>query len=133
MRERGGMPHPRPLPESLAGLPFTVSDALAVGVGRDRLERSDLTAPFIGVRARAALVIDPLTRVRLALLGCGEPAFASGASAAIVMVSLPSRYLGATIVEIAVPAPGRAIRRRASAGECSAWAPARSCAGWGCA
>ena len=46
------MPHPRPLPESLAGRPFTVSDALAAGVGRDRLDRSDLTAPFIG-RPRA--------------------------------------------------------------------------------
>ena len=117
MRQRGRMPHPRPLPESLAGRPFTVSDALAIGVGRDRLDRSDLTAPFIGVRAPAALVIDPLTRVRLALLGCGEHAFSSGASAATVIgIPLPSRYLGATVVEIAVPAPGRAIRRRGVSG-----------------
>ena len=117
MRQRGRMPHPRPLPESLAGRPFTVSDALAIGVGRDRLDRSDLTAPFMGVRAPAALVIDPLTRVRLGLLGCGEHAFSSGASAATVIgIPLPSRYLGATVVEIAVPAPGRAIRRRGVSG-----------------
>ncbi|MCP2031593.1 hypothetical protein L1277_001684 [Okibacterium sp. HSC-33S16] len=40
---------PRPLPPEL-GTVFSIADARSLGVGSDRLFRSDLTAPFRGVR-----------------------------------------------------------------------------------
>ena len=82
------------------------------GVGRDRLTRSDLVAPFTGVRIPAPFAaLEPVDRARLALLACGDQAFLSGPSAAIVIgMPVPMRLLGK--VEVSVPAPGRAIRRR---------------------
>jgi hypothetical protein len=44
------MPHPQPLPSDLPPF-FTVADAVARGVSRGRLNRSDLRRPFYGVRA----------------------------------------------------------------------------------
>ncbi|MFU8948160.1 hypothetical protein ACLRGF_15685 [Mycetocola zhadangensis] len=45
------MKPPRPLPPQL-GTVFSITDARALGVGSDRLFRSDLTTPFPGVRAQ---------------------------------------------------------------------------------
>ena len=57
---RSDMPSPRPLPEQIRGRPFTVTEALALGIGRNRLTRSDLTSPVPGVRIpRLALSADP--------------------------------------------------------------------------
>lgn len=44
---------PAPLPERLAGRAFSVPEALASGVGGERLRRRDLAAPFTGVRSPA--------------------------------------------------------------------------------
>lgn len=59
------MPAPRPLPDSL-GLRFSVADAVDAGVGRGRLRRTDLEAPFHSVRIRPIDValdhLDPFTR-----------------------------------------------------------------------
>ncbi|MGM1028826.1 MAG: endonuclease domain-containing protein [Actinomycetota bacterium] len=41
---------PAPLPESLTGRPFLVAEAREAGVHAERMRRSDLTAPFRGVR-----------------------------------------------------------------------------------
>ncbi|HWU30081.1 MAG TPA: hypothetical protein VN041_13450 [Microbacterium sp.] len=59
------MPAPRPLPESL-GRRFSVASAVEAGVGRGRLRRADLEAPFHSVRARrietALDDLDPYTK-----------------------------------------------------------------------
>lgn len=44
---------PAPLPPELRGQPFTVANALAAGVSRERLRRQDLTSPFNRVRTRS--------------------------------------------------------------------------------
>ena len=43
----------KPLPEALGPGPFTVADALSLGVTRDRLAAADLTKPFAGIRMPA--------------------------------------------------------------------------------
>lgn len=43
----------RPLPFRLTGQPFDVREARALGVTRNRIDASDLTAPFYGVRMEA--------------------------------------------------------------------------------
>ncbi|WP_169581467.1 MULTISPECIES: hypothetical protein [Microbacterium] len=43
------MPRPQPLPEDLPEA-FAVASAVSLGVSRNRLSRSDLSAPFYGVR-----------------------------------------------------------------------------------
>lgn len=59
------MPAPRPLPAAL-GPRFHVSAAIDAGVGRGRLRRSDLRAPFHGIRVREIRTplddLDPFTR-----------------------------------------------------------------------
>lgn len=59
------MPAPRPLPRSLSRA-FSVPEAVDVGVGRGRLRRADLEAPFHGVRVRPTGFdldgLDPYTR-----------------------------------------------------------------------
>ncbi len=44
------MRHPAPRPESLART-FTVREAMAAGMSRDRLRARDLAHPFVGARA----------------------------------------------------------------------------------
>jgi len=106
------MTRPKPLPDDLTRRPFTVREALSVGIDRDRLRRRDLIAPFHGSRAPAA---DPLgldDRCRLALSLAPPSAFLCGATAASVHgIPLPPRLGFRSRVEVAVPAPGRAIRR----------------------
>lgn len=54
-----------PLPDEL-GPAFTVREARSLGVGRDRLDASDLRAPFHGIRARAnPMPVDVLSRCRV--------------------------------------------------------------------
>lgn len=43
------MPRPRRLPPSLLAGPFAVSDAVAAGVGPNRLRRTDIVHPYCGV------------------------------------------------------------------------------------
>ena len=106
------MPHPRPLPAPFVDRPFTVAAARSAGVDADRLRRRDLASPFSGVRVPSgALPAAKLAAV--ALLACGPTAFLCGGSAAAWHgMPLPPRLARRTAVEVAVPAPGRAIRRR---------------------
>ncbi|TXR57937.1 hypothetical protein [Quadrisphaera setariae] len=59
-----------PLPDELAGRPFRVDEALALGVTRKRLDSADLWAPFRGVRVPVALGWDSVLRGRAGLLVC---------------------------------------------------------------
>jgi hypothetical protein len=92
--------------------PFTVAEAVAAGVGRDRLERLDLARPFWGIRMPAATAADFGERCRAALLACPSVAFLRGASAAMLLgIPIPLRLERRIVVEIGLPAPARAVRR----------------------
>ena len=56
------MSEPSPLPSRFAERPFATSAAMEAGVARQRLRRSDLVAPFHGVRAPASTELDQATR-----------------------------------------------------------------------
>lgn len=56
------MSEPSPLPSRFAERPFATSAAIEAGVARQRLRRSDLVAPFHGVRAPASTELDQATR-----------------------------------------------------------------------
>ncbi|QPE03548.1 hypothetical protein IT882_09315 [Microbacterium schleiferi] len=56
------MPDPQPLPDTLQGVPFSVSAAQALGVPTRRLRARDLRAPFHGVRERSDRAQDLLSR-----------------------------------------------------------------------
>jgi len=63
------VPHVRtPLPLQLRYRPFTVAEAVDLGVTRKRLRSSDLRAPFTGVRVSRALDWTAALRARCALL-----------------------------------------------------------------
>jgi very-short-patch-repair endonuclease len=49
----GAMKHPRPLPDHLAAIPFTVSEAFGAGVARGRLQNRSLLTPSRGIRVPA--------------------------------------------------------------------------------
>lgn len=69
MRHGAGVPHVRtPLPLQLRHRPFTVAEAVGLGVTRKRLFSSDLRAPFTGVRVSRALDWTVALRARCALL-----------------------------------------------------------------
>ncbi|QEO14299.1 hypothetical protein FLP10_07625 [Agromyces intestinalis] len=91
-----------------------MGSALDIGVGRDRLDRSDLAAPFGGVRAPAAFSDDFHTRCEAALLVSGPEAVLCGpTSAALFGLPLPARHRPGplTPIHLALPAGSRAVRR----------------------
>jgi len=120
---------PRPLPSTLQQV-FAAADAIGAGVTRGRLAARDLHAPFRGVRVRrdadaaANASAEPgddtpddvarraiLRRVRALVLP--PHAFYTGTTAlAILGLPFPDADAAAsTDLEVAVPAPHRALRR----------------------
>lgn len=115
---------PGPLPDPLRGVPFTVREALRSGVTPKRLDRSDLAAPFYGVRVPAAhdATIGPAELVtiagdarwqrleRLALARAqayaprmpAQAVFSHASAARIHGLPLPRRLAGDLTVHIAV-------------------------------
>ena len=86
------MPRPTPLPDDLAGRPFTVAEALERGVTRKVLRGQRLRAPFRGVRVPAALPDDLVTLCRAALLLLPDDARFSHLTAAWLHgIPLPGR------------------------------------------
>ncbi|WP_129588075.1 hypothetical protein [Rathayibacter oskolensis] len=62
-----------PLPGGLAAHAFTVAEARDSGLARNRLRRSDLSAPFHGVRAEAGpLDLRARAEALLTVLGPGS-------------------------------------------------------------
>ena len=113
------MPRPRPLPDDLPPLAFTVVGALAAGVTRRRLRGGDLEAPFYGVRSRAR----PLDLAGRALvysvkLRAGE-FFSHSPALALAGGAVPAR-LSAAIDITAVRPVGRPRGARVRGHEASA-------------
>ena len=101
----------RPLPPELAGLPFSVSKA--TGVTRSRLRAADLSRPFHGARLPSAAASDHFARCLAATLVCHPRAFVFGVSAA-ALHGMPTPFMPSEHhpIEIGVPDPLRAVRRR---------------------
>ncbi|AUG28595.1 MULTISPECIES: hypothetical protein [Microbacterium] len=118
---------PRPLPSTLPQV-FTAADAAAAGVARGRLAARDLDAPFRGVRLRreaddaATLGEDApdeiarraiLRRVRAHVLVLPPHAFYIGTTALAIhgLPLLDADAAASGDLDVAVPAPHRALRR----------------------
>jgi hypothetical protein len=103
---------------------FSVADALAAGVSRDRLRARDLDTPFWGARARGPLLEEE--RLRLLLSVLPSHAFACGATAAAVhRLPLPVAVLRDAFgrPSIGVPAGANRIRRAGTVGRSVQVAP----------
>jgi hypothetical protein len=99
---------PAALPPALGSV-FAVREALALGVNRDRLERSDLIAPFPGVRiVRSA--VEPEVATLLQVCSAWQAiapavfAFSHVTAARIYGIPLPSRLERRVALDVAVPA-----------------------------
>lgn len=110
------MPRPRaPIPESLAGSPFTVAQALAGTVGRRRLYADDLHRPTAGVRS-----VRPVESVRqraaaMALVLPEGAVFSHQTAATLLELPLPPGLAGEPI-HVSTPGTGPVLRRAGVAG-----------------
>lgn len=105
-----GMTARRPLPEGLRARAFTVAQARGEGVARNRLRRSDLVAPFRGVRVSGA-DFRLLERAEALLAVLGPGAVLSHLTAARLWpLELPAA-LPDEPLHVSVRAPSRAPRR----------------------
>ncbi|MET1051007.1 MAG: hypothetical protein ABWX65_00065 [Mycetocola sp.] len=113
---------PQPLPAA-----FSVADAYARGFSRGQLRNPALLVPFHGTR-----VVAPPTPaapqiafdVRCTALATRMPpgaAFSHRTAAILHQMPLPRQT--SDLLEVTVPAPGRAIRRRGVGGHCSLLPP----------
>ena len=105
----GGMPRPpKPLAAEV-GPHFVVSEAVAAGVSRERLRRTDLDAPYAGTRVPAGAELTHLDRARLLSARLGDHTFLSHTTAAIALdIPLPWRALRDDRPHLSVIAPARA-------------------------
>ncbi|UFU03814.1 DUF559 domain-containing protein [Ruania suaedae] len=99
---------PEPLPDSLHSELFTVRSALAAGVGAERLRRSDLEAPFPGVRVPAKDALSLHERC-LAYQVLRPDTLVSHHTAA-TLHGLPAPWPRGDRLDMAVIAPARAPR-----------------------
>lgn len=110
MRCGRGM-HRQPLPHEL-GTAFTVREARALGVARDRLTALDLRAPFHGVRARVDTAADDvLARCRIYEPRLTSAQFFSHTTAAALW-GLPLPTVDSTSLHVSTRPPGREPRTR---------------------
>jgi len=101
----------RPLPARLQVRPFTVSEA--TDVSRSRLRAGDLARPFHGARIPVTSAADHAARCAAAVLVCHDRAFVCRlAAAAYHGMPLPTAPTERTPIDIGMPAPLRAVRRR---------------------
>jgi hypothetical protein len=101
----------RPLPARLQIRPFTVSEA--TDVSRSRLRPGDLARPFHGARIPVTSAADHTSRCAAAVLVCNDRAFVCRlAAAAYHRMPLPTAPTERTPIDIGMPAPLRAVRRR---------------------
>ncbi|MFZ7088232.1 endonuclease domain-containing protein [Curtobacterium sp. RRHDQ10] len=112
----------RPLPRALRDEPFAVRDAMTRGVDRHRLGRSDLTAPFRGVRTPAVSQSGPGPRTVLETLRAFQPllardqAFSHTTAAMVWGIPLPRAFQGVEPIHVVTLRPDAAMRRRGVVG-----------------
>lgn len=116
---------PRPLPPILRSDSFSVSAAQRAGVPTHRLRRSDLRAPFRGVRLpaeRTPTDIVALCRAYRPLMP-PEALFSHGTAARLLELPVPRRITADPSIDVAVIAPARAPRMRGVRGHLLNTAP----------
>jgi hypothetical protein len=106
---------PGALPDAIAGAPFAVRDAIAVGVGPDRLRSLDLQAPFHGTRAPAGDLSFHDRLLSLATRFRPGDAFSGPTAAMIWGMPLP-RSFEVGPLHVATEAPWQPMRRRGVVG-----------------
>lgn len=106
------MPKRVPLPSSLHSSPFRVQTARDAGIGKRRLDGTDLARPFHGVRIAAGAEVHP-ARAYAPLLH-GSQHFSHLTAAALYGVPLP--FLSDSRVHVTSVAPARAPAGRGVAG-----------------
>lgn len=97
------MSTPSPLPSSIAGRPFSTSEAKDFGVSRGRLRSSDLTSPFHAVRAPAVTSAEDLARAYATRMRPHQ-AFGSITAARLWGLPVPTRWSKEELLVIARPA-----------------------------
>ena len=108
------MRNPSPLPDGLAGRPFTVKQAVGAGMSKARLRSADLSLPFRGVRVPVSAQLNPVSAY-LPRLGTGQ--FFSHVSAAqIYRMPLPRRIDRDPTVHVGVVEPAHPPRARGVSG-----------------
>lgn len=119
---------PQPLPPILRSESFSTRAARQAGVSGERLRRSDLTAPFRGVRVPTekvpTTVVEKCRAYRLLLPAGGL--FSHGTAAQLLGLPVPARIRDDPLINVAVPRPARAPRMRGVRGHQLATLPAMS-------
>lgn len=85
------MKTPAPLPPSLADRPFSVREAVELGVSRRRVRNQDLAAPFWGIRSPPIAEFDAALRAVACLIAADE-AFSHQTAARILRLPLPEPW-----------------------------------------
>ncbi|MCJ1672105.1 DUF559 domain-containing protein [Rathayibacter sp. VKM Ac-2929] len=109
------MPRPAPLPPALAGRAFSVQEALAAGVGIERLRASDLEAPFRGVRVPRGQAVTVAQRARAYATVMDGSVFCGITAARLWPLDLPREPPGEPL-HVAVRPPAHAPRGRGLVG-----------------
>ena len=106
-----------PLPPTLENRPFTRAQALAAGLGSNRVNGSDLARPFHGVRVplNRALTIEERCRA-FATRMPSHAFFNSTTAAQLTGVPLPLALEKSPLLHVAVPWPARASSARGICG-----------------
>ena len=103
------MPKLVPIPDSMLGMPFRVSDGLDNGLGASRMRSPDLARPLWGVRTPADGLLPLPALCRAHLARAHESAFFSHATAAMLWeIPLPGWLAARPGLDVAVPFPKRA-------------------------
>jgi hypothetical protein len=107
-----------PLPPELRDVPFSTSSALRSGVGPSRLRRSDLSAPFHGVRTSGGTASDLLSLASVYAVRMPDREFFCHLTAAALLgLRLPERIRDvSTPLHVGTIAPARAPRPRGVTG-----------------
>lgn len=106
-----------PLPSPFDSAPFTRAQALSAGLGKKRVDGTDLLRPCRGVRHPAAVPFTLEMRCRALTLTMREDAFFNSVTAALLMgLPLPRTLQNETNIHVAVPSPTRAPAARGITG-----------------
>ncbi len=102
-----------PLPSPFDSSPFTRAQALSAGLGKKRVDGSDLLRPYRGVRHPAAVSLGLEARCRAFATTMRGDAFFNSVTAALLMeLPLPRALRDDQGVHVAVPAPVRSSTAR---------------------
>ena len=117
MSHAAGMKPRIPLPPPLDRSPFTRAEGLSAGLGKRRVDGSDLLRPYRGVRHPVAIPLTLEARCRAFATRMRSDAFFNSITAAGLMgLPLPRAMQNNPTLHVAVPAPSRSLQVRGVVG-----------------